>query len=562
MLQENRRKYLALSVGIFAAVLFVLLKFVGIHYAINDDIAFREILNGSMNGTSDAHLVFVKYILGCFFSLFYRLSSSIDWYGIISFSVIIISIFSVFLCFLDKTLDQKDFILLVLFSFVFSLITYGKDILFMQWTDTAVIAGSTGMFLVYTDHGNQLWKKILILFMFMFSYLLRSKCFFMMLPVLFVLLLNKWNFHFSLSDLQIRERINKMNCAFLAIFLGVVCISSIVERQAYRSEDWQKYRQYNSARSALWDYYGVPPYDANKAFYDSLSLDSDDVNMICMYGTNMINGLDEVKITRIADLAKEQYINSHPVIDRLKDLLKGYYSVVTGSDYIFLEIELVVLSVTLLLTQHNKKTNFTVMGIWMMGILMISFLIWTLRYPPRVIRGILMIQNVALLAMLWPFYPMLMNRRTAAVLLALALPFTLLKCAKLTYSVLTLRRNDQDTLALEQYVNSHSDNIFIEEARVEPNHQFLLSHERKALKMIPTGGWTTLAPFRQQQLDILGIKDFVQSVSNDDRIILVVNEWDDPRYLVKYLKNKGYSVHLHELEDMPQLRGYKLYQLN
>lgn len=554
MQNTTQRKYIALSVGIFAAISFILIRFVGIHYAINDDIAFRGILNGSMNGANDAHLVFVKYALGSLFALLYKLSSSVDWYGLVSFTVIILSIFSVFICFVEKTSSRKEFLLLTVFFFFFTIITYGEDILFMQWTDTAVIAAATGMFLLYTGHDKKIWQKVLILFLFLFSYLLRTKCFLMMLPVLCVLLLHKYDFH-----LFSKAKRNQINTVFIVIFLGIACMSSAAEKMAYRSESWQKYNQYNNARSMLWDYYGVPPYDANKEFYDSLSLDREDVNMICMYGTNMIDGLDEVKIAKIADLAKEQYHSSHSMKARMKDLITGCYSIVTGPDYIFLEIELIVLSLLLLIKENNFKTNVSVVGIWAVGALMICYLVWTLRYPPRVVRGIMIIQICAVLAMLWKCYPGLMNRRMAVTLLVLALPFVMLRSGKLMKGVLEFRQNDQDTLALEQYVNAHPDQIFIEEARVEPNHQFILSHERKALNVIPTGGWTTLAPFRQQQMKMFGIADLDQTAARDD-VILIMNEWDDPGYLDQYLKCKGYDVHIHEAADVPVLRGYKLYQ--
>ena len=60
-------------------------------YDINDDVAMRNVAAGVITGKPDAHLIFVKYILGLCISGLYGIFPGWDWYGIVMIGIILLS---------------------------------------------------------------------------------------------------------------------------------------------------------------------------------------------------------------------------------------------------------------------------------------------------------------------------------------------------------------------------------------------------------------------------------------------------------------------------------------
>ena len=83
--KKQKKNFCILWCFIICSVVFCVIYFVGgIHYAVNDDIAMREIASGVRSGTPDGHLVYIKYPLGWFICMLYSVvSRSIDWYGLV-----------------------------------------------------------------------------------------------------------------------------------------------------------------------------------------------------------------------------------------------------------------------------------------------------------------------------------------------------------------------------------------------------------------------------------------------------------------------------------------------
>ena len=71
-----------LSFLIMALYFVVVYQKIPFIYDINDDVAMRNVAAGVITGEPDAHLIFVKYILGLVISGLYRLLPGFDWYGL------------------------------------------------------------------------------------------------------------------------------------------------------------------------------------------------------------------------------------------------------------------------------------------------------------------------------------------------------------------------------------------------------------------------------------------------------------------------------------------------
>lgn len=66
------------------------MQVIPITYAINDDVAMRDIASGSLTGTPDYHLIFIKAAFGWVLTGLYRCFGGIDWYGCVFLGMMVL----------------------------------------------------------------------------------------------------------------------------------------------------------------------------------------------------------------------------------------------------------------------------------------------------------------------------------------------------------------------------------------------------------------------------------------------------------------------------------------
>lgn len=88
-MRENLKRFLLKSfekiiIAIGLVCLFIILyKTTGFYYGINDDISMQKLASGNSGlGVADGHLIFIRYALGIVLATIFRISPSIDWYGL------------------------------------------------------------------------------------------------------------------------------------------------------------------------------------------------------------------------------------------------------------------------------------------------------------------------------------------------------------------------------------------------------------------------------------------------------------------------------------------------
>ena len=118
-------------------------------YDINDDVAMRNVAAGVITGKPDAHLIFVKYILGLCISGLYGIFPGWDWYGIVMIGIILLS-FALIL-YRGLVMDRSPLwkIAYVIASLLLFTCVGLWHITSFQWTVTAAFAGTAGIFLFY-----------------------------------------------------------------------------------------------------------------------------------------------------------------------------------------------------------------------------------------------------------------------------------------------------------------------------------------------------------------------------------------------------------------------------
>lgn len=175
-----------------------------------------------------------------------------------------------FICFfiittsiLQKFSKQKVGVL-ILASIVFCIIDV-PNIIYFQFTTTAALYAAGGIFLLLMEELN-MKKMIPSICLFIMSFCIRKEAFVMILP--FVAL--GWLFK-AYENRKIWKKVILKGIGYF-VALGILCIGiqvihNIANWEGYSNESYQEFREH---RTNVRDYDGVPDYDSNLAFYQSL----------------------------------------------------------------------------------------------------------------------------------------------------------------------------------------------------------------------------------------------------------------------------------------------------
>ncbi|MGX8773447.1 MAG: hypothetical protein ACSW8G_00150, partial [Bacillota bacterium] len=208
------------------------------------------------------------------------------------------------------------------------------------------------------------------------------------------------------------KRLLLIVCVFVALF-GIAGGMRMIDKQAYSSEEWQEYRSYNNARSALYDH-GFPTYSEFEYEYEDLGINENAKNYYRQW--NHID-LSEETMREIASWNEEEktVINSRYVARFLKTIGKGYME--KSCFYMFLAI-------VLLWFLRGRKRLVTIIGIAYAAIVVagLDFYMFLMsRYlKDRVDVGIIM---AACLVILWTMRSdrQFFSKKAGAVIMAIVL---------------------------------------------------------------------------------------------------------------------------------------------
>ena len=239
-----------ISFGLFFIFLAVVFLMIPVTYAINDDTAMRDIASGAMSGTPDYHLVFVKAALGALLSAVYRYFPGIDWYGLVWMGLVILSA-ALILWKILSICEKRGWdrlVACVLFLSVFGLTGLG-DLVSLQFAVGAGIVAGTAVFLYCLDDSSgkkEYRMAALVILLIWISFCVRENVLLMAVPFGGLIILYKK------EPVKKKALMASIACAGLA---GIM----VLEVFSYSSAEWKSYKDYNTARSVIYDYYGVPP---------------------------------------------------------------------------------------------------------------------------------------------------------------------------------------------------------------------------------------------------------------------------------------------------------------
>ena len=133
------------------------------------------------------------------------------------------------------------------------------------------------------------------------AFMIRTEVCMMLLPFLALAGLSQWSKETKpFAGTNVRKYLMVAGGAFL----GILILYSI-DSFAYRSTEWKSFRAFFDARTNLYDFYGIPDYDRNEEFYQSIGLSRESYTLLQNYNFALDDSIDESLLERIAQYQRE-----------------------------------------------------------------------------------------------------------------------------------------------------------------------------------------------------------------------------------------------------------------
>lgn len=535
-----------LITGIYMVIVYQKLPIV---YDINDDVAMRNVAAGVITGEPDAHLIFVKYILGLVISGLYRMIPGYDWYGIVMIGTIL---FSFAMILYRGLVSEKIFIwkigYAVLWILLFTCIGL-QHIITFQWTVSAAIAGAAGIYLFYTGDTEDWFQTMLeegiSVFLLLLCLLIRDSVFLMVLPVAAVCFCWKYgSFHqhqrfwFRLKHLAVP----------LALLSGIV-VTLGVEKAAYRSEEWKTFLAYNTDRSMIMDYYSLENYEENAEFYNSLGLSPEEVENLQRYSLYLTEDLYGDTMHRLAVNAKERQLQPYSRMDQVVMGAKKVWEHFRNENYAPVHLLSFVLALLALAGSWRKDKKQFFLSVLICGILTLLWLYLGFkgRIVERVGYSMYLVTCMSLLAV--GFRVLFLGEKpvnskvllTAGTIISCTI-LAVLSCQKWEEVEQTggWRSNyNQRFLDVNDYMAARPDNVyFMTTFSIETyTDNFTPKRDFSFSNLLSVGGWHTFSPLENEKNKKLGITDPKRDIVEKENVYVISLENVNLRYMDRYYES-------------------------
>ncbi len=540
-MRENMKMKKLSAFALFFLFLIIIFSVLPVTYAINDDVAMRDIASGAMSGQPDYHLVFVKAVLGLILQAIYLRFPGMDWYGLLWMSFIVLSAALVLWNILAICERKKKnlFIAAVLFLMIFTLTALGHLVSF-QFTVVAGILAGTAIFLYGVDESKgkkEYLTAALIIFLIWASFCVRENVLMMAVPF---------------GGLMILYKTGSVKKKVLMAFIVVIGLAGIMlfEHIAYSGEEWETYRYYNSARSVVYDYYGVPPYEENKEFYNSIGFEEYDVANLERYQLVFVDELENGKMQQVAEYAKQQYNKQNTLITRIKSGIKTAILGECEKENIILNLlaKLLILFNMIWGIRHNKKNFFIInAGFLVCEGILVLYLGYEGRLPARVMAALLLIEFLSALSVWFSNQSERVKTaedrkgyrwKTAFLFIALLI-LSGCKISEIYDSQTQRYRSNQEYELLQSFYVSNPENVYYIPVNwtAAYSSNFYIRKDAQVINGFNLGGWTKHLPVYEKGLERFGIENEDTAIVENENVYLILSAPSSkitPHYEEKY----------------------------
>lgn len=510
-----------LPVIIVAAMVLLTTIAYGFVFSSNDDGMLRAIASGSYTGKPDAHLIYILYPMGLVFKLLYTLIPSVPWYDLL----LTILHLSCFYLLIKRAMEQFEGKRKVMALIVTTLFLFAVDFKYLVLHQYTILAGfimATALFYLVTIKAGCKKDLVTIVILLTFCLWLRKEVFFMGLPLLLLVL-------FAL--VVVKKKQSAFIVCGLAVTAFIAFLSLLADSFAYSSDEWKAYKEFNQARTQVYDYFKFPEYASYRETYEALDIDESQYEVLAHYlDVSLPSDLTEDKLTALS----QKY-------DQIMEEWKQFYSVPkkiikdTGLEIIHNEVQplgiIMFASCILVFLLYLKK------NIWVALVALASYayrLVFTAyfvskgRFPERVSYGLYIMISLIMAGLIVNVIKDISDRNKlikvftalTAVLLLAATVFGLVKTQSLKQRT---SENASELSCIYSYCSEHPENIyFVNTYSIAPLTEEMFSFEKIPQNCIIMGNWTSHSPLEKARLERTKVESFQNDLVQNEMVYLIV----------------------------------------
>lgn len=501
-----------------------------INYQVHDDRYMMEFLSGKFLGYSDAHVVYIKYLLALAIQFLYKLFEGHDWYATVMLTIQILSmcIMSWYCVRKQKSIFSK-LICQVLFYSVFILCWINEVTCFTYSTVAAFV--SVTIIVVYAVGENRVRDYTLILILCFIAFNLRSDLFFMVTPICGILWL-----------IKVCSENKKQQVILLGLILIIIGASYGAEKMAYSSTEWSNYVKYNQARTKVFDYAydDLIEYDKYSKMYDKLGISKEQCKIIETYDLSLY---DNKLYDKIDDISKE-YVNNRTFSQKIKNMITAVIKDGLLESKMMTIVSIVVWLIAFCCALVRKEYKVLLLEI---VFLLLHISLWVYlgyrgRILPRVSHSMLLMQIVSACICVYCIYKKEENvitdkrkRMFTGALLVCAI-FVSLYDIRLSSKLMTKNQREadyQDQYIIEKYCNDHSENFYFLDvfSVVECKYVFDFNNSNTYENFLSLGDWFGNSPLYNNKLKVEKIDSVRKAVLEDENVFVIGIKGKDMNFI-------------------------------
>lgn len=536
-LRKNSCMWKYLFIILITTISFIVMKkCYPFELAINDDMLMRDIASGAYTGTPDGHLIFIKYALGWSLARLYMMLPQYNWYGFFVFGVFWLCM-TVILCRIVQVSKKNAFFSCGIAILFFSMFVI-RNLVFAQFTITAVILGSTAVFLLWTtsvmlSRWQDYVERIFIILLLLLCYAVRTRVFQLTLPFIGLILI----YRFFIDERKVKEKL--MQCGtWVLVLVCLLAIISVIENCAYDSKEWENFSQFNSNRSAIMDYAGYPGYDTHKELYQNNGISKEEYQLLKEHSAMIFsNDSDCSAIANIATVVRREKSEGQFNRTYIEHVLSSVWGKLNSTDYALFNVVFAIVFSCLFMVALYRKNIYSQICLLLMALGDASiwlYLIWEGRLPTRVGITLEFIQLAFLFGMALKIISATTLKSTenyaykpcriVAMIVTLFIIYS--SCYSLYYEGISLQNENTIRTDITNYCNAHADNFyFTDPTTITPYVSTNgIINTRTAENILPLGSWLTYSPLYYEKLKRNQITGIFESLTQKENIFLLVLE--------------------------------------
>lgn len=532
---QGKRNKIAINIIISFTITLLFFGYIITRYNFNlasDDAQMRAIASGALTGKPDAHLVYMKYILGKVIVLLYDLFPEYNCYGIF-----FICMFMVVMTIYLFWLLQRKQIFPVVIVLGISVICILPMMLELNFTYSATIVGSLALFLIICEENKTIWKNTGISLLLWLCFCIRDSVF---CVILSFVCLHEF-YQIWLESSSIKEIIPKYLKKYM-ICIILVLVTIIIENVAYASDEWNLYNHYNGHRSAIVDYSDWPSYETHQKLYKDNGIDEYTYELLD-YSRLTIPNVDMYKLVESVDDVLEQEKSNISFKTKFVTTCYTMYNDMFSRDYSitnFIISFLLGISLIYCCEKDSEKYMYLKIVFAFSGYLFMWFYLTYIGRPLK--RVILSIQLVLMIFLLAEIYN---TKRTVMKTNALFLIKMIIVLVGGFMAVNSLNlANDQsvaiakmnyDIHQISDYCKQHSDNVyFVKSSTYAFEQGNNWKNKSISCNVIYPGGWITNSPLFYEQLAANKISNPFDELAYKEKAFFISDNHEIPDIIKNY----------------------------